>query len=90
VTVLLFPWDYLVPAELNFGSDSAELELFYLSSELELNCLCSAILLRESFAGWIQNNLFLDTTAASVFITGETSVTVFIPMVTVYYLRIAV
>jgi hypothetical protein len=48
----------------------------------------SAIILRESFADWIQNT-YLGTTAARVFVTGETTIKVFIPVVTVYYLRVA-
>jgi hypothetical protein len=54
---------------------------------LELNSL-SAVLLRESSADWIKNT-YLDTTAAILFVTGETIVKVFIPVVTVYYLRVA-
>jgi hypothetical protein len=51
-------------------------------------CLCSTVLLRETLTDWIKNTYF-DTTAASVFGTGETTVKVFIPVVTVYYLRVA-
>jgi hypothetical protein len=39
-------------------------------------------------ADWMKNTC-LDTTAASLFVTGETVVKVFIPVVTVYYLRVA-
>jgi hypothetical protein len=38
---------------------------------------------------WIKNTFYLDTTAASVFVTGEIIVKVFSPVVTVYYLRVA-
>jgi hypothetical protein len=51
------------------------------------------ILLRESFADCIENIFWNPsisyTTAASIFVTAETAVTVFIPVVTVYYLRVA-
>jgi hypothetical protein len=48
----------------------------------------TSLLLRETLADWIQNTYF-DTTASSVFVTAETIVKVFIPVVTVYYLRVA-
>jgi hypothetical protein len=49
----------------------------------------SAILLRESFADWVENTYF-DKAAASVFVTAENStVKFFIPVVTVCYLRVA-
>jgi hypothetical protein len=48
----------------------------------------SAILLRDTLAVWIQNT-YVDTTAASVLVTDETTVKVFILVVTVHYLRVA-
>jgi hypothetical protein len=41
------------------------------------------------FGDWIQNTVYFDKTAASLFVIGETAVNVFIPVVTVYYLRVA-
>jgi hypothetical protein len=77
------------------------LELNCLCAELELqNSLSTelcyglsllwtvSLLLRETLADWIQNT-YLDTTTASLFVTGETTVKVFILVVTVYYLRVA-
>jgi hypothetical protein len=49
----------------------------------------SAIILRETLVDWMKNTLYLDTTAASLFVTGETTVKVFISVVTIYYLRVA-
>jgi hypothetical protein len=49
----------------------------------------TSLLLRETLADWIKNTFYLDTPAASVFVTDETNVKVFIPVVTVYYLLVA-
>jgi hypothetical protein len=51
--------------------------------------VCSAILFRETLVDWIKNAFYFDTIAESIFVTGETMGKVFIPMVTVYYLRVA-
>jgi hypothetical protein len=48
----------------------------------------TSLLLKDNFADWIKN-IYFDTTAASVFVTGETILKIFIPVITVYYLRIA-
>jgi hypothetical protein len=63
------------------GTVTSGLTLFW-------NCDFGTILLSQYFADWIQNTYF-DTTAASLFVTGETTVKAFIPVVTVYYLRVA-
>jgi hypothetical protein len=65
VTVLLFPRKCFVPAELNFGTDSL---LNCLSPELELELSLFCYL---PFVDWIKGT-YLDTTAASVFVTVET------------------
>jgi hypothetical protein len=52
-----------------------------------MNYLSSAILL--TLTEWIKNAFYFDTTAASLFVTGETTVKDFTPVVTVYYLRAA-
>jgi hypothetical protein len=52
-----------------------------------------SLLLRETLADSIANTFWNSsisyTTAASTFVTAETAVKVFIPVVTVYYLRVA-
>jgi hypothetical protein len=45
--------------------------------------------LKRDLGGLDKNTFYFDTTAASLFVTGETVVKVFIPVVTVYYLRVA-
>jgi hypothetical protein len=51
-----------------------------------LNWNFGTILLREYLEDWIKNNLYFDTITASVFVTGETAVKVFIPVESVCYL----
>jgi hypothetical protein len=52
------------------------------------------MLLRVSFEDWVENTFWnpsiSDTKTASVFVDAETAVKVFIPVVTVYYLRVDV
>jgi hypothetical protein len=61
--------------------------------ELELELELSAEILRETLADWIvnicRNPSSSYTKAASIFVTAETAVKAFIPVVTVYYLRVA-
>jgi hypothetical protein len=61
-------------------------EVFDPASTQSSLILQNYILLRHYIADWIQNTYF-ETTAAGLFVTGETTVKVFIPVVTVYYLR---
>jgi hypothetical protein len=61
-----------------------------MTSELTLlNWNFRTILLREYFADWMQNTFYFDTTA-KLFVTGETAVNGFIPVVSAYYLLVAV
>jgi hypothetical protein len=64
-------------------------------SLLNWNCLLNSvlnfgtILLREYLADWIENTSYLDTTAASIFVTAETTFKICIPVITVCYLHVA-
>jgi hypothetical protein len=56
----------------------------------ELSKSPSDILLGEYFGDWAENTFYFSTRAASVFVAAENSTfKIFIPMVTVYYLRVA-
>jgi hypothetical protein len=63
-----------------------------MSSELTVFWAGTALLLKEHLAHWIENiwdTSISYTTAASIFVTAETTFKALIPVVTVYYLRVA-
>jgi hypothetical protein len=64
-------------------------EVFDPASTRVFLCTGTSELLSETLADWIKNTFYQGTAAASLFVTSETAVKIFIPVVTVYYLRVA-